>query len=267
VDTVTIDRPTTVQPVPRESTLARVRYHLSTWGQKIKAAAKKVGGWFKRTAKALWNSKAVQWVVAKANVAKDWLWGVAKGPVGWVAAPVAAIVFAPKFVAIAAVVGLIGIAWIGHMLWKNLKRDHPEALKSSVEQTKDDVTEIKDRLTGGPVLEADKIPLDPDETLDERYAYLDKQLGWAKDNEDPGLFTEMTGRRFFIEVRLGKSTTKLKPAASAGQIYNECRKIFEKEMPDFEWAWARCSNAIKNEDKRLKEVARLKAERGKLTSV
>lgn len=231
----------------------RVRLRLNSWGQKIKAVVQKVGGFFARTAQWLWNSTPVQWIVDKGKFLAGKVWQYARGPVGWVAAPVAAILFAPK----AVVVMLLGVGVIvgltAMMVWPIYK----EWRKLPPEERDQIFANLSAESSGGIVMTDE---LSVDETIASRYAYLDDQHQQAMAEQDHGLFSELTGRMFLLEVRDGATTSKVTPKASVSDVYRACKARSKEISPNFEWDWNRMINAIRNEDKRLKEVARLKAQ-------
>lgn len=261
-----------IEPV-HESIWTRVQRTLSNWGQKIKGAAIKAGNFITRAAKWLWNTRAVQWTVSKVELVASKAWHVLRGPVGWVTAPIAAIIFAPKAAAIMLfmIVAAMGLVLYGlYRLGKAKRSDETnEEFAERVTNKIADVIGIERPLD---LDEAETPPLDPEETLQTRKAYLDELYRQVDHTIDPSLYSSLVGRIHFLEVR-GPIDTKLAPGAKPDQIYRDAKEMAKGMVAakqvhrDFKWDWTRMRNAIFSEDKRLRETAKLKAEQANLTSV
>ena len=118
---------TTIEPGP--SIRTRIGQVLKNWGKKVPAAAKKVGRWFKKVAKWAFELKATQWVFDKAGIVGRKAWKIAKGPIGWAVGGIAALVLAPKVVAVVlivlgiAVVALSILAWV---LYRKVRKGYSD---------------------------------------------------------------------------------------------------------------------------------------------
>jgi len=248
-----------------ESLWTRVGQYLSTWGRKIKAGTTKVLGFIARGAKRLYNTKAAQWVVSKTKYVAGWAWHYAKGPVGWIAAPIAAVIFAPKAVAVMLVLVLLavaGLGFIGYKAYQHLKTiTTAEELREMQEEFVDAIREPSE-----PATEIGSAPT-ADETIGQRLSYLDKKLQDAQNRQDMRMFSELTGRMYLLAVRNGDGTGKLPKNAPARDIHRECRRDSEKNYSEFSWNFGAMWRAIQAEDKRLKDIAVLKTEQKNLTSV
>jgi hypothetical protein len=273
VSTVEIaaDRPTTVVPVPRVSIWTRMKLRMSSWGRALKTGAGRVGNWFTRGAKWLYNTKAVQWIVASSKSVGRWTVNMLKGPVGWVAAPVAAVIFAPKAVAVMLLLTMVTtgvLAFSVYKLYRHLREVSPEEVREFIAEARDLVEPMEHSLSA----EMDA-PINPDETTDERHHYLDEQHLLATDQGDIGLMSELLGRMTLLEVRDqglfhdGDDNLKLKKDASPSVVHRACRRKAEKDFPKVKFNWGRMYNGVRAEDARLREVARLKAEQANLTIV
>jgi hypothetical protein len=265
----------TATAMPNTQTFwARLGERLSNWGGKIKGFAFRVGSYITRAARWLYHTKAAQWVVTKASFVAGKVWHVAKGPVGWIAAPIAAIIFAPKAVAVMLFLVLVLIAVLAYLVYR-LTREMKNASPEDFEEIKEGVADIGEAIRDGfadiqmesadGVIVVDDM-IDPDETLDDRYDTLDKGLGMAIATADGDLMSEYTGRSYLVLVRRG-ADSKLKKDASVSAIHRACRKKAEGEHPTVEWNWNRMYQAVRAEDKRLKDTAELKAKGSHLTSV
>jgi len=266
VSTVTIEADTVsvepaLMPVRKQGFWARIGQGLKNWGRKLKSAVKKVGGFFARAfravkdkivaaAKWVWRTPPVQWVVTKVTTVAKWVWHT---PVGkWAAAGVGAFFFAPNVIGIVAVAGIAALVIAPILLWRSMT---PEERQQII-------------IHASPVDETvfDEEPT-ADETINERYTYLDGLLTRASDDADSGAYSELTARMFVLDVR-GGLNTKLKKTATASDIHRECRRNAEKQLvsniPGFRWDWNRMWAATQSEDARLKQVAKLKAEQANM---
>jgi hypothetical protein len=251
--TATAEVDVAVRPA-RTSVWDRVGSYLRTWGQRIKEAAQNAGDFLVRGAKWLWRNKATQWVVSKFNQAANAVVSVARGPVGKIVVPVAAVAFAPRTLVTVAILALL--ATIGVKLYRETK---PEDITGS------NGTKV-DRSTWGPhpLMDGNKVaqlafndePTDPDETIEARLWILDEQLKKAKDEKDESKFSEALGRIHFLEVKEGLH--KLAPHSSWEQIYRDCKALALEQDPDFHWDTTMMQAGIQNEQARLKQIVELK---------
>ena len=248
----------------------RVGSRLNNWGQKITTVAKKAGGYVVRAAKWVAGTKAVQWTVSKSKFILGRAWHYAKGPIGWVAAPIAAVIFAPKAVAVMLVLVMIALAVIGFIAWKSYKHlrtiSTEEELREMVEEITAAVAEGRD--ANGTLLTYTEEPT-ATETVAERLVFLDAQNKDAAAASDANRFSETTARMWLLEVRSGKTgkSTKLKKDDSVAEIYRECKRRSLKQNAEFEWNLTLMYRATSDENKRLKAIEKLKAQQAKLTSV
>jgi hypothetical protein len=250
---------------------AGMKNRLSNWGRKIKGVAYRAGSYIKRAASWLWNTKATQWVVAKAGVVANKAWALARGPVGWVTAPIVAVIFAPKAVAVMLFLVLLATAAVGLTVWQIWRHVKKVSTPEQVEEIKEELTLMREAIAedvrnhnGGKLVEDD---LDPTETPLDRYNELDQRMTEAINAADSNLVSEYLGRLHLLLVRMGNDG-KIKKDATVSVIYRDCRKQAETRsgLTNVQWNWSRMSNAVKSEDKRLKDTAALKA-RSNLTSV
>lgn len=226
-------------------------------GNKVVSVAKGFAGWIADRAKDLWNSKAVQWVASKAKWAAGKAWGVAKGPVGWIGGGLAAVIFAPKAVAIMTFVGVVAVVGIGYGVYKLVK--NPEKFKAftnRVEQKLDvieaNMGEIEVMFNGDVIV---------GETVESRQEYLENLLNDANARNDDGAISELNARLWLLNVRQGRGG-KIKRDASTSVIHRANRDFIEADPHKatlYKWDWARMYHATRAEDKRLKDIEALKA--------
>lgn len=231
---------------------SRMAARLKGVGSKIKGLFFKATSYIKRAGLWAWNTTAIQWVVAKTRWLWSRLWYYAKGPVGWVTAGIAAIIFAPKAVAIMLVIALILLLVILFVIYRLYKAVQEEE-KSTWTGTTDPV---ENAITA-------------EETIDDRVNELDRRMVAARNAGQSGLISDLTGRLFLLQVRsgLGGKDSKLKKTATVHDIHRECREHAAALPGDIDWDWRRMYNAIRNEDARLNDIAKLKAKKPHLTSV
>lgn len=234
---------------PSETFWARVGQRLRSWGQKIKNVAVRFGNWIKRGAQWLWNTKAIQWVVDKTKLVATKTWSVLRGPVGWVLAPIAAIIFAPKAVAVMLLLVGLAIGLLVFMTWR--------LTKLVKERTGEEIVDI----LGGPLAVEYNSPVEEDETAESRFTFLDAQQRLASDAGDDGAFSELLGRLYLIRIRESQEKeSKLARNSSPSKIYRECKEQVQRRFPgETQWDFGRMYNAIRNEDKRYKDREELKA--------
>jgi hypothetical protein len=264
-EAIVVEMPTT------QGFWAGMKNRLASWGSKIKGFVYRTGSYIKRAASWLWNTKAAQWVVAKAGFVAGKVWHVAKGPVGWVTAPILAIIFAPKAVAVMLFLVLLATAAVGLTVWQIWRHIKKVSTPEQIEEIKDELTLLREGIVdearynanGGKLVEDE---LDPAETIETRYAVLDVRMSEAIETADGPLLSELLGRIHLLLARSGKGG-KIKKDATVSVIYRDCRKNAEHKFQNIQWNWSRMSNAVKSEDKRLKDTAELKAKRANLTSV
>ena len=244
----------TVTDGPRVSVWTRVTERLSSWGKKITNVAVKGWDYISRGAKWLYNSKAAQWVVAKSKILWSKAWHLAKGPVGWIAAPIAGIIFAPKAVAVMLFLVLLIVAFIAIVvwaMWRSVKDvstpEQVDEMVDAMQEAKDEfVTQLReqgrmyrrDRMSVvDDVVDAEIIdteidtPLDADETLDARHGYLDG----LHDKCDPMTATGRCSPTDRPDASPGGSgpegastTPSSTPNASVSDIYRDCKTQGEK---------------------------------------
>ena len=251
-------------PVRKQGFWARIGQRLQSWGRKLKTAVKKVGGFFARAfravkdkivaaAKWVWETPAVQWVASKVTTVAKWVWHT---PVGkWAAAGVGAFFFAPNVIGLVVVAGIAALVVGPLLFWRSMT---PEERQQVIYRTAPvDETTFNEEPTA-------------DESISDRYAYLDGLLTRASDDADASAFSEVTARMFVLDVRSGQNT-KLKKTASVSDIHRECRRNAEQQLvsdiPGFKWDWNRIWAATRSEDARLKQVAKLKADQANLAVV
>lgn len=316
---------TATATVASGSVWTRLGAKFSTWGSAIahgikKMAAKPVS-LIASGAKWLWNTTAVSWTVAKVKWAAVGVGGLLKGPLGWIVGTIAALIFAPKAVAIMLVIVLLlGVVTVGLLIWliRAMKKDPAfrgvwsEVAEETVTKTtvsdgdvKVDVTvntpkedivdavlveeaatkaahEVIDEVLeeqgvaetspagsktkpgyGDLVTVIENEVLDPDETLVDRYNHLDERFSQANGMGDSQLISELMGRMHLIEVRMQSTgrATKLKQDASVNEANKEAKilALGMRQPADFEWDFNAMYWATKHEDKRLKDIALLKA--------
>jgi hypothetical protein len=242
---------------------------LSNWGSKIKGFAFRVGSYIKRAASWLWHTAPVKWVASKVTWLAGRFWFYAKGPVGWVTAPILAIIFAPKAVAVMLFLVLILIAILAYLVYRLTRELKENTTPEEFSEIKDELNDLKDSVRSTWNDLTTEVPdeeLDPNETLAERYKELDGQLGLAIGDEDENLVSELTGRLHLVLVRSGKGS-KLKKDSTISVIHRDARKQAEANQPNFRWNFNRMYQAVRSEDRRVKDIAELKAKGSHLTSV
>jgi hypothetical protein len=142
---------TTLDPGP--SIRTRIGKVLKNWGKKIPAAAKKVGRWFKKVAKWAFELKATQWVFDKAGFVGRKAWKLAKGPIGWAVGGIAALVLAPKVVAVLLIalgVSVLALLILLILAYRSMRKDFTkeewETYKDADYQSFDMKTEVIDGI-------------------------------------------------------------------------------------------------------------------------
>lgn len=208
-------------------------------GDMLKSAGSKAVGFIKRAANWLWNTKAVRWAATKSSWLINRLWYLAKGPVGWVAVGIGALLIAPKaifIVFVAATLLLLFTLFAIHKLYQAMER----------EGVFDDNDPVE--------------PITAGETIADRLDELQLRLNAAMDAGKDSTISDLTGRMFLLKVRSGLApdASKLKADASTSDIHRNCKEHIAALPGNVDWDIRRMYDAIRNEDKRLKEIAKAK---------
>jgi hypothetical protein len=269
----------TVTTVANESTPSvwtQVGQHLRNWGAKVVDIAKRVGNWFVKGAKWLWNTKPVQWTVSKTQfvAGKVWLglnvaFHYAKGPILWVGTPVLALWAMPTASTIVLGVGVLALAGITFFTWRAYRHLRTISTQEElIDLTERVVEALSDEKSNPLVFEG---PLTAEETVDSRYSYLQDRLADAVNTNNTDQYAEALGRMHLLEVRAGRTVgtrkEKLTKDSSVSEIYRAAKKKAEGESKDFTWNWTLMYRAVQNESKRFKDREKLLREHGNLVPI
>lgn len=252
---------TTVTAELRPSFVDRAATRLSNWGTKVVGFFKKVGNWFVKGAKWLFNTKPVQWVVSsaqyvagKAWIGVNWAWYYSKGLIMWVGVPTVAFLVAPKTVLVVLGLGVLALACIAFFLWRGYRHlrsiSTHEELVELVENFNDRIDE-RLAVDSGPVtLQFDNDPA-PGETVEGRLLYLDEQQKQAQNAADADKFSETFARMNLIEVRRN-GVPGIRANATVSKIHQQGKKLAMDANADFEWNLDLMWRATQSENARLK---------------
>jgi hypothetical protein len=294
---------------PKDSIWNKMGRLLKNWGGKIWSVAKKAGSWIWSVAKKAgsWIARGAKWIAgtpaakfvaskAKWLAGKSWFglkWFGGKivnllaGPVGWVLAPLLAVIFAPKAVAVMLLIVIVGLLLLTvgmFFVWREVKDvSSPEDLTERFDNMSEKVVRRLEVVTDSKQnvrvtdLKFSEIvdPPTADETMKFRHAYLSEAIERTAKEQNVEKFSELTMRIHLLEVRSGMpnpdgSKRKLEAARDKttwSEIYRDCVRKVEREDPTFPWNKSWMDAAARNEDKRLNEIARLRkrAENAKKT--
>ncbi len=248
---------TTVAIEATPSIWTRAASRLSNWGSKIVGLVKKVGSWFAKGAKWLYNSTPVQWTIGKVVFGTSWVWHYAKGPILWVGLPLISFLVMPKVVAGMLFLVLLALIVIGFFMYS--MRKHILSISSEEELADvweglvarlENVAEGQQTINGEAPLSFDNEPI-AGETVADRLTYLDKMQHQAQNDGDYDKFSETQARMNLLIVRRG-DVSSIKATAAANVVYQYCRRQAEKLDPDFAWNWRLMHRATLSESRRLK---------------
>jgi len=268
--TTVIEEPVIVRTVVVESIWTRLANGLKSMGRKIMSGLGKLWGATQRGATWLYSNKVVQWAVTKSKFLVTRAWNFLSGPFLWIAGPIAAIIFMPKFVAFLII--LLVVTMIAGFFWVAKRMSEIEASERTAEEIAEEIATSKvvtwlRPSVDGSIGNGTEDILNPDETLEERYVALENLIDAAKEADaKPAVISEHFGRLHLLEVRRGLHG-KLKQDASVSVIHRHARKTAEVDAPDYNWEWTRMFQGARSEDARLKKVAKLKADQANLTTV
>lgn len=224
---------------------------LKAAGRKIVEAAKWVADKVVSAAKWVWNSSPVQWLWNTKAV--QWVAGVFKTPVGWLIGTVIAMVAAPKVLALVlfGIVLAALLVWVaGWKIWKD---------KGKPDLTTDvGLAEFLDVDFG----EKDS-PVTAEETFDERIAFVREMIDKAKAIGDDATVMAYTARLNVLNVRSGRGG-KLPSNTRVDAIVSQTKATCLHHDKDRKWDWGLMKKAAFSENRRIKEVERLRAEKKKL---
>jgi hypothetical protein len=285
---------------PKDSIWNKMGRLLKNWGGKIWSVAKKAGSWIWSVAKKAgsWIARGAKWIAgtpaakfvaskAKWLAGKSWFglkWFGGKivnllaGPVGWVLAPLLAVIFAPKAIAVMLLIVIVGLLLLTlgmFFVWREVKDvSSPEDLTERFDNMSEKVVRRLEVVTDAKQnvrvndLHYSEIVDEPTagETMKFRHGYLTERIQDMVPEQDPERFSELTMRIHLLEVRNGMpnpdgSKRKLEAARDKttwSEIYRDCVRKAEQEKPTFPWKKSWMDAAARNEDKRLNEIARLR---------
>lgn len=135
-------------PMSPEGFAAMVARHVRNWGSKALALVKTPARFAARVARRLHVTQAVRWTAGIAKSAVRGIWRFARVPIMLAVPPIAAVVYAPQFVAILLGLTILGFAITGVMLWrlhKALKKKAPEEVQDLVEDLRRRIQEEEER--------------------------------------------------------------------------------------------------------------------------
>ena len=249
---------------PKNSIWNRVGGFLKNWGAKAAGLVKKVGNWFAKGAKWLWNTKAVSWTVSKTTA----VWRYVKPAILWLGIPVAGAIFAPKAMAImlltiiGALAAVIFMSWrLTRKLTKFIAENSDEAVQNFVAAADPVFSERVVEIVDGQLsLTQVQKPVTLDETPETRHAYLGNFLDKAAESESTDLMSELTARLNLIEVREQVGDQKLEATASRSEIHRHGKERAARKSATFAWNHSLMWRAVEDEDMRYDKRREMHAE-------